>query len=89
MSIGFVVLRFAAVNRLHVESMSQHEYDLFSSAEIRQPVPREDAFHSDNNVLSKWSNGFQKRFRLGFHVAMENDRAGLIEMHMYIVRASR
>ena len=45
-SIDAVILRLASVNRFHVESVTENEVDAFPCAEVREPAPSENAFHS-------------------------------------------
>ena len=60
MSVGLVVLGLAAMDRLHVERVSQNEGDPFSSVKIGDPVPGEDAFYGDNRVLATRRDRFEK-----------------------------
>jgi len=43
------------------------------STKVRHPVPGEDTLHSDKNIRSVRLNGFEKGFRIGFHITMQND----------------
>ena len=79
MGVDPVVLRFAAVNGFHVKRMPQNKGDTFTVAEIGQPVPGEDAFDGDDDILAEGSDRFQKRIRIRRHVPMKNDRTSLIE----------
>ena len=49
-----------------------------SSAEVSEPVPGEDAFDSDNQTVPIGRNGLEKRFRTGFHIAVEQDLPVLV-----------
>src|SRR5436190_10689740 len=77
--IDLVVLGFAAVNGFHVQGITQNKSDAFARAEIGEPVPGENAFYGDDDLISKRSDRFQKRIRIGLHVAMKNDRTGLVQ----------
>ena len=48
-------------------------------ASIRQPVPRENAFDGDSDVVPERTDRLKQQFRVCLHVAMKNDRAGLVE----------
>ena len=63
----------------HLEGMTENEADAFSSAQIGQPVPGEEAFNADDDVLAEGTDRLEKGIGIGLHVAMKNDRAGLIE----------
>jgi hypothetical protein len=53
MRVDLIVLGFASMDRFHIESMTQNERDPFFLAQIGQPVPGEDAFDSDHDILSE------------------------------------
>jgi len=44
-----------------------------------QIIPGEDAFHGNDNILTKWSDDFKKGITLGFQVAMFPDFSLFIE----------
>jgi len=48
--------------------VAENEGNVFASAEIRQPVPREDAFVDDDDVLPERCDPFQKRIRVAMRV---------------------
>ena len=50
-----------------------------SAHEVGQPVPGEHALDRDDNPLSIRGNGFQEGLRVGFHIAMHEDLAALVE----------
>lgn len=68
--IDLVVLGFAAVDRLHIQRMAEHELDLLGGTEIGEPVPAEDAFHADDQVRSIWGDRLQERLGRRRHVPM-------------------
>jgi len=39
-------------------------------AEVSQPVPAKDAFHTDDNVIEVRKDQLEKRFRIGFDILM-------------------
>jgi hypothetical protein len=47
-----VVLGLAAVNRLHVQRMAEHESNALGLAEIGKPVPGEHAFAGDDEPVA-------------------------------------
>jgi hypothetical protein len=47
MSVDAIVLGFATVDGFHVEGVAEHEVDAFTSAQIGEPIPGEDALDSD------------------------------------------
>ena len=79
MGVDPVVLGFAAMNGFHVQSVTENENDPFSSTEIGDPVPGEDAFDSDHDLIPIRSDRVEKGIRIGRHVAMKNDRTSRIE----------
>ena len=50
-----------------------------SAQQVSEPVPGEHAFDGDHNPLSIRSNGFQEDIWFGFHIAMHEDLAALVE----------
>jgi hypothetical protein len=48
-------------------------------AKIGYPVPGEDAFYRNDNILTIRSDGFEKGITVGFHVAMFPDFSLFIE----------
>ena len=77
-SIDAVVLRLASMDGLHVEGMSEDEGDVFLRAEIGEPVPAEDAFDADDQVVAEGLDGAEEGLRLAAHVPVEEDLAGLV-----------
>ena len=60
-----VVLGLAAVDRLHVESVPQHEGDPGVSAEIGEPIPCEHALGADDQVVREGSDCSEEGVRFG------------------------
>jgi len=77
--VDLVVLRLTAVDGFHVQCVAENESNLFSSAQIGQPVPREDAFDGNHDILAERCDRFQKRIRIRLHIAVQNDRTGLVQ----------
>ena len=65
-----------SVDRFHVQGVAENEGNVFTSAEIRQPVPREDAFDGDDNALPERCDRSQKRIQIGLHITVQYDGAG-------------
>jgi hypothetical protein len=55
--------------------MAKNEGDPFFLAQIGQPVPGEDAFHSHHDILPEGSEGAEKSFRVCVDVLMKTDVA--------------
>ena len=77
--IDLVVLRFAAVDGLHVEGVSENELDAFASAQVGQPVPGEHALDGDDEIVAERHDGLQEGLRSALDVPVEQDLAVLIE----------
>src|ERR687892_2190750 len=71
--IDFVIFRFTAVDGFHVEGMPQDKGNAFFSTEVSEPVPGEDTLNRDNQAVTVGGNSLEKRFRRGFHVAVQHD----------------
>src|SRR5438093_11691617 len=59
--------------------MPEDKGNLFLGAEIGEPVPGKDTFNSDDQILTIGCNSLEKDFRTGFHIAMQQDLAVLVE----------
>lgn len=79
MGINLIVLGLGPINRLHVERVTEEERDPLLGTEVSEPIPRENAFDADDEVLPIWSNGLQEWFRAGLHVPVQNDIPILVE----------
>ena len=44
----------------HVQRMSEYEWNLVFAAEVRHPVPGEDALDRNTHIRQKWRNDFQE-----------------------------
>ena len=77
--IDFVVLGLAAVDGVHVEGVSEDELDALLMAQVREPVPGEDALDGDDEVVSVGLDGRKKVFWAASHVLVEKDLAVAIE----------
>jgi hypothetical protein len=79
LGVDLVVFCFPAMGCLHAEGMSEDKGNAFFVAKIGYPVPGEDAFYRNDNILTIRSDGFQKGITVGFHVAMFPDFSLFIE----------
>ena len=73
--VDLVVFGFAAVDGFHVEGVAEDEGDAFLGAQVREPVPGEDALDGDDEVVAVRGDGVQEGGRFGFEVAMQQDLA--------------
>jgi hypothetical protein len=53
--------------------VSQDEGNALFGAEVGEPVPGEDTFDGDDEAVTIGSNGLEKGFGSGFHVAVQHD----------------
>jgi hypothetical protein len=77
--IALVVFRLAAMDRLHVQGMTEDEREAFIGAPVSQPVPGEHALDGDDNPQSIRGNDVQEGLRTGLHIAVHQDLAVLVE----------
>ena len=70
-----VVLDLRSVDGPHVQRVAQHELDSLPAAEVGEPVPGEDAFGADHQLVTEGSDGFQEGFGSGGEVAVEDHLA--------------
>jgi hypothetical protein len=64
---------------LHVEGMTQHEGNPLLRTEISQPVPGEETFDTDDNILAIGGDGLEKRFRGCWHIAVDQSLPSLVQ----------
>src|SRR5437867_12405189 len=50
-----------------------------TGAEVSKPVPGEDAFDTDNQILSVGCNRLERWFRRGLHIPVKEDLSVLIQ----------
>ena len=79
MRVDLVVLGLAAVDGFHGQRMPQDERDALGGAEVSQPVPAEQAFDRDGQVLAVGRDGDEEGVPGGRAVAMQQDMAGGVE----------
>jgi hypothetical protein len=59
--------------------MPKHKGDALLDIKIRQPLPREDAFHRNDKVFPIGCNDLEEQSRVGFHVLVQHGFPCLIE----------
>ena len=79
LGIDRVVFGLATMAGLHGERMSQDKRQAFASAEVGEPVPREDTFDTDDPVLSVGRDGLEQWFWPGGHSAVHQNRTILVQ----------
>ena len=79
MRIDFIILRFAPMNRLHRESLTQDKSEAFLAPQVGQPLPREHTLNADDQSLSLGSNQPQKCLRRRRQLFVHEFGALLIE----------
>jgi hypothetical protein len=79
LGVDRVVFGLAAVDRLHIQRVPEDKGQLFLGPEVGEPVPGQDAFDSDDQILPLGGHGLEPRLRTGVHVAMQQDLAVLAE----------
>jgi len=67
------------VDGFHIESMAQDKGEAFAGTEIGEPVPGEDTFEGDYEILAIGDNDAQEGCGRRREILMDENRAGLIE----------
>ena len=73
--VDLVVLRFPAVDGLHVEGVAKDELDVLAAAQFREPVPGEHALDADHEIIAEGFNGGENVVRPTLHVLVEKGLA--------------
>jgi hypothetical protein len=84
--VDCVIVGLAAVNGVHSARVSQDTGHIFVSAAIGEPIPGEETFNGYDKAVAVGSNGLEKRFRSGLHMAVDEHLA--IVTHETDVQAS-
>ena len=79
LGIDLVVFGLAAVDGFHIEGMAEDKGNAFLGTEVGEPVPGEDTFDGDDQIVPIGRNGLEKRFWAGFHVPVQQDLAVLVQ----------
>jgi hypothetical protein len=53
--------------------VSKGEWDMMLGTEISYPVPAENTFHADNDIIEKRENQVKEQFRISFDVFVNHD----------------
>jgi hypothetical protein len=73
LGIDLVVLGFAAMDRLHVERVSQNKGDFLALTEISEPITGEDALDTHNEVFPIGRDQLEESAGLCRNILMETD----------------
>jgi len=71
LGVDRVMFRFAAMDRLPRQCMSQHAGHAGAGTEVRPPIPGEEACDTDDEVLTRGRNGLEKRVRPCLHMPVD------------------
>jgi hypothetical protein len=74
-----VVLRFAALDGWHRQGMAEDKRSAVGRTQGGEPVPRTEARHGDDKILSLGGNDLQKRRWAGLHIAMPQALTVVVE----------
>jgi hypothetical protein len=74
-----IVLGLAPMNGFHVKGMAQDEGNTRLGAKVGEPVPGEDAFDADHEILSIGRNRLEKRLGCCPHIPVEQDLSLLVQ----------
>jgi hypothetical protein len=74
-----VVFRFAAMDGFHRQGMAEDKRQSVLRTQVGEPVPRKEALHGDDNILSIGGNDLQKRLWACLHIAMHQDLTVVVE----------
>jgi hypothetical protein len=77
--IDSVVFDLGAVDRFHVEGMTEDEGDVFALTEIGKPIPGEHTLDGDDDVVAVGVDDLEERLGFGGQVPVSDDLAILIE----------
>jgi hypothetical protein len=79
MGIDLVVFGLAAMDRFHIESMTEDKRNTLFSTEVCKPVPSKHAFGSEDDLIAVGGNGFEQRLWGSCHVTVQPRFASLVE----------
>jgi hypothetical protein len=77
--VDLVVFGLATMDSLHIEGMAEDKRDAFIGTQVSELVPGEHALDRHDETLPIRGNGFQEGIRVGFHIAMHQNLAALVE----------
>ena len=64
MRVDLVVLGLAPVDGLHEQRVAEHEANPLLRAQIGEPIPGEDAFAGDHEILAVGGDDLEERLRI-------------------------
>jgi hypothetical protein len=67
------------MDRFHIERMSEDKRQPLPSAQVSKPIPGEDAFNADDQILSIGGNRLEKGVWSRWHIAVEQDFSILVQ----------
>jgi hypothetical protein len=70
LGVDRVVFGFAAMHRFHIQGVPQDKGNLVLRAQVGEPIPGEETFHSDNQAIPVGSDDLKKGFWRGFHITV-------------------
>jgi len=74
----------APVDRLHVEGVAEHEVDALGCAQVRQPVPGEDALDRNHEALAVGSDRLEEGLGARLQVLVDENLAlGVEDAHVH------
>ena len=79
LGIDLVVFGFAPMNGRHGEGVPEDKRNACAGTEGGKPVPGEEAFDTDDEVLPVGGDSFEKRFRTSRHGAVHQDLTILVQ----------
>ena len=77
--VDFVIFALAAMDGFHVKCMPKHKRDGFPGTKIGQPVPDEQAFDGDNDILSIGLDSPEKGLRIRSSIFVKHRVSFLIQ----------
>jgi hypothetical protein len=63
----------------HVEGMPEDKGNALLGTEVSKPVPREDTFDRDDDIIPIRGNGPEQRVWTGFHILVYQNLTGLVQ----------
>ena len=67
------------MDSFHVQGVPEDKVDILPLAEICEPIPGEDTFHGDDDIVTIGGKGVEERSGSGRHIAVRHDIALGIE----------
>jgi len=74
-----VVVGFATMAGFHRQGMAEDNRQAFVGTQVGEPVPRKDALHGADDIFPIGGNDLQKRLWARLPIAVDQNRAGLVQ----------